>query len=173
MSNSQQAAVFADMVLTHAWNGSIPVDPIAIAKSFGINVAYDDLPSDVSGALVKTKEMKSPIILVDNSEPDVRKRFTIAHEIGHYVYNTAVLQLNDYEKIDYRNDKSSDGQNEEEVFANNFAAALLMPSSFLKSANLQIGVHRIELASRLKVSLEALNYRINTFIKGGGFVDGE
>lgn len=166
MSNSQEAAVFADMVLEHVWNGSIPVDPIAIAKSFGINVAYDDLPGDVSGALVKTKEMSSPIILVDNSDPDVRKRFTIAHELGHYIFNTAVLNMTDYEKIDYRNSKSSDGQNDEEVFANNFAAALLMPSTFLAGANLQPGLSRVELATTLKVSLESLNYRISSFSKG-------
>lgn len=166
MINSQDPAYFAEVVLNSFWDNVIPVDPIAIAKCFGINVTYDNLPGDASGALVKTKDMDYPMILVDQSEPDVRKRFTIAHEIGHYIYNTFVLKLTNYEKIDYRNSKSSGGTDKEEIFANKFAAALLMPESYLNTLDLLTSLKRIEYSSILKVSTEALNYRLNALAKG-------
>ncbi|OOF85602.1 hypothetical protein BKG93_04330 [Rodentibacter ratti] len=166
MSHSQQAQSFANTILDNFWNGVIPVDPIAIAKCFGINVTYDNLPGDASGALVKTQDMDYPMILVDQSEPDVRKRFTIAHEIGHYIYNTFILKLTNYEKIDYRNSKSSGGTDQEEIFANKFAAALLMPERYLNTLDLSLMWRRIEYASMLKVSTEALNYRLNALSKG-------
>lgn len=165
MNNSQEPSYFAEAVLNSFWNNVIPVDPIAIAKCFGINVTYDNLPGDASGALVKTKDMDYPMILVDQSEPEVRKRFTIAHEIGHYIYNTFILKLTNYEKIDYRNSKSSGGTDQEEIFANKFAAALLMPESYLKTLDLSTIWKKIEYASQLRVSTEALNYRLNSLSK--------
>lgn len=168
VSNSQDPKDFAEAVLNSFWNKVIPVDPIAIAKCFGINVTYDNLPGDASGALVKTKDMDYPIILVDKSEPNVRKRFTIAHEIGHYIYNTFILELKNYEKIDYRNSKSSTGKDPEEIFANKFAAALLMPESYINTLDLSTQMKRIEYSSLLNVSTEALNHRLSTLSKCGG-----
>ncbi|WP_197496316.1 ImmA/IrrE family metallo-endopeptidase [Gallibacterium salpingitidis] len=165
MNSHQNPAYFAETVLNSFWNKVIPVDPIAIAKCFGINVVYDNLPGDASGALVKTKDMDYPIILVDQSDPDVRKRFTIAHEIGHYIYNTFILELKNYEKIDYRNSKSSGGTDTEEIFANKFAAALLMPESYLKKLDLSNRSIVIEQSAILRVSAEALNYRLDS-LKG-------
>lgn len=122
----------------------------------------DDLPRDVSGALVKTVNMDFPVIMVDSSEPDVRKRFTVAHELGHYLYNTLVLKLDGaYEKIDYRGQSSKLGNDREEIFANGFAAALLMPKEImLEKGSSLIQTQVLELASKLDVSLEALKYRL-------------
>lgn len=165
MNNNLDADGFAKTVLNKFWDNVIPVDPIAIAKCFGINVTYDNLPGDASGALVKTKDMDYPMILVDQFEPDVRKRFTIAHEIGHYIYNTFILKLKNYEKIDYRDNRSRDGTDKEEVFANKFAASLLMPESYFNKLDLS-SLEIIEYSSDLKVSIEALNYRLKALAKG-------
>ena len=153
---------FANSVLANYWDNIYPVDPIAISRRFGIKVIYDDLPQDISGALIKTEKMDFPVIMVDSSESDVRKRFTVAHELGHYLYNTFILKLNGvYEKIDYRGQSSKLGSDKEEIFANGFAAALLMPKDvILEKGNFLSQAQIFELASKLDVSLEALNYRL-------------
>ena len=157
-----QPSQFANSVLANYWDKVYPVDPIAISRRFGIKVIYDDLPRDVSGALVKTVNMDFPVIMVDSSEPDVRKRFTVAHELGHYLYNTFVLKLDGaYEKIDYRGQSSKLGNDREEIFANGFAAALLMPKeTMLEKGSSLTQTQVLELASKLDVSLEALKYRL-------------
>lgn len=165
MNNERElSSQFASSVLTSYWDKNIyPVDPVAIARRFGIKVVYDDLPRDVSGALVKTENMDFPIIMVDSSESDVRKRFTVAHELGHYLYNTFVLKLEGaYEKIDYRGQSSRMGSDPQEIFANGFAAALLMPKDVILENGRELTQQQcIKIASILDVSLEALKYRLN------------
>ncbi|MFC6276413.1 ImmA/IrrE family metallo-endopeptidase [Psittacicella hinzii] len=157
-----KASKLASDVLTNFWDDVFPVDPVAISRRFGIDVYYDDLPEEVSGALIKTAEMGFPIIMVETSEPGVRKRFTVAHELGHYLYNTFILKLEDtYEKFDFRGLLSSQGNNEEEIFANSFAAALLMPEKEIRKKGKSLNqTQMLELASQFNVSLEALTYRL-------------
>lgn len=159
----QKARHFAQLVLEKFWDGVIPVDPVAIARKLGIPTVDHALPQDISGALVKTETMSYPMILVEKSEPDVRKRFTIAHELGHYIYNTMILALYNYKKIDCRSTRPEVMREKEEVFANNFAASLLMPESYLKELNLPDLNARIATAKALNVSLESFSYRYNSF----------
>lgn len=126
----QCARRYAQKVLKKFWDGVFPVDPVAIARKLGIPTVEHALPQDISGALVKTETMSYPMILVEKSEPDVRKQFIIAHELGHYIYNTMILALYNYKKIDFRSTRPEVMCEKEEVFTNIFAASLLMPESF-------------------------------------------
>ena len=58
-----------------------------------------------------------------------RKRFTLAHELGHYIYRMERGHFDDEEidHVEHRNQDSRKGKNVEEVSANCFAASLLMP----------------------------------------------
>lgn len=73
------------------------------------------------------KEGNRFVICVSANKPENRKRFTIAHEIGHlflhmgYIVNQNLWNRQDNQTY-YRN-----GDSEEEYEANEFAAALLMP----------------------------------------------
>ena len=61
---------------------NIPVDPLRVAKALGIkvmNAVFSE--QDKSGVIVKRENKFS--ILLNTNEPPSRKRFTIAHEIGH------------------------------------------------------------------------------------------
>src|ERR1035441_888530 len=59
-----------------------PVDPIAVAKALGTRVLEAVFSkADESGAVVRRGADFS--IFVNANEPPGRKRFTIAHEIGH------------------------------------------------------------------------------------------
>jgi len=113
-----------------------PVPIIGIAKKLGFRVYELDMEEKgLSGFIAIDQELRetfgsSQIIAVSTGEPNEHKRFTIAHELAHYLfdftdgqeyYNTYILdnaQKNE-EKIDFE---------DRERVANYFAANLLMPS---------------------------------------------
>lgn len=116
----------AAMLFASVWEGRpFPVDPIWIAHQLGVDVIEATLPSDVSGAIIKDAG-KDPVIALCSSDSDNRKRFTCAHEIGHYIYRMEKGE-DHYQFIDLRSPDSRNGMEPEEIFANQFAASLLMP----------------------------------------------
>lgn len=68
---------------------SAPVQVTALAEALGLSVWEDeDLPAGVSGKLFQDDFNSGPSgysIVVRASDPYVRRRFTVAHEIGHFV----------------------------------------------------------------------------------------
>lgn len=81
-----------------------------------------------------------------------RRRFSIAHEIGHLLFNSTCAE----------SDVSSyDASSLSEQEANAFAAELLMPLEFLKKDFTQ-GVDVPTLAWRYIVSQEAMGWKIST-----------
>ena len=80
-----KAELWASRLLDECWDGKFPVDPNSIAVKMGIEVYFAPIPGGLAGAILKTRKEKAPKILVDNNASTSRKRFTIAHEIGHYV----------------------------------------------------------------------------------------
>ena len=80
-----KAEPWAEKLLDAYWGHGVPVDPNSIAVKMGIEVYFAPIPGGLAGAILKTRKEKAPKILVDNNASTSRKRFTIAHEIGHYV----------------------------------------------------------------------------------------
>lgn len=83
--------------------------------------------SEVSGFLLKNKNGFR--IYIDRNQAPFRKRFTIAHEIGHYALKH--VESKDLDIV-FRGATSSSGDCPEEVAANAFAAELLMPGALIK-----------------------------------------
>jgi len=156
--------IAAEQVLEEFWDGNgFPVNPIMIAQSMGIKVHGMNLPDDVSGALMKERG-SSPEIFVSKTDSKNRIRFSIAHELGHYVRRLLdeekvpdEYENEEYEYIDLRDGNSKSGNDPEEIFANNFAANLLMPSNELKR---QKGKSVYQLMNLFGVSGEAIRYRL-------------
>ncbi len=151
----QDAGKAARLLLEQFWKpGRFPVDPVYLAKQLGINVVKADLPEEVSGALLKERG-KDPVIYLHSSDSDVRKRFTCAHELGHYYLR---LGEDTYESVDLRDKTlSAAGNNSDEVFANNFAASLLMPEDEVKK---RASLSKLELVKFFGVSGEAMKWRL-------------
>lgn len=149
----------AHQVRNRLWGDTMPVDPVTIARKLGLRVLKADLPEDVSGALVK-KQGQDPIILLHEDDSDPRKRFTCAHEIGHYIYRTNQGD-SAYDYIDFRNGKSAAGTDREEIFANRFAANLLMPDKDVKRTYKKSGSAALT-ALRFDVSDDAMTIRLRT-----------
>lgn len=104
----------------------LPVDPTALAFGLGIMVESVFLPSDVSGTIDIPAD-GVPIISLNRSDSTSRQRFTCAHEIGHYLRREATGRRG-LNYTDYRDTLAGLGYDTEEVYSNQFAAALLMPA---------------------------------------------
>jgi len=144
-----------------------PVPVYEIAKKLDIEVRDAVLGDDVSGLLVIEKGI--PVIGVNSRHNKRRKRFTVAHEIGHYVLHLGVSDLfideGDFLAI-YRRDDTRSRDNKRERDANTFAGALLMPKDLLykelETARLDLFEDRDwkSLAERFDVSQQALMIRL-------------
>ena len=100
------------------------------------------------------------VVLVNRNEPATRRNFDLAHELFHTLTWPSM-------KPDHRESNSvldRKGAHRIEQLANCFAAALLMPTSSL-DAFIDPGMagdvnHLVEVAGRLRVSVEALSWRL-------------
>lgn len=136
-----------------------PINPKFIAFKLGMKVQLQDLPDGISGYLIREGSVVR--IIVRKQDPMNRQRFTISHEIGHFVHRMIEGKPNsNYKYIDLRSNFSSKIGKYEEVFANTFAANLLMPESELLR---MLYEHRVteEMAKFFMVSTEALSNRLN------------
>lgn len=121
---------------------------------------------DASGVLVV--ENGRGLIGYNASHSTVRQRFTIAHEIGHYVLHVKSKQQRLFvdKSVFKRDDDSSTGNDAEEVEANKFAAALLMPAVLVRSEIAKQGLDLDDeddvatLARRFNVSAAAMSFRL-------------
>ena len=137
---------------------NIPVNPIELAKLFNIEVkhaVFDD-PS-LSGMVAKRDD--KTVILVNINDTPYRKRFTIAHELGHYFLHLE----KEGEYIDYlldlfRGDTTLSTKSDE-IEANQFAAALLMNEELVKGEWQKLK-DIDKMAEKFKVSKEAMGYRL-------------
>lgn len=113
-----------------------PINVEKIAKSLGVKVtqlsAEDD---DLSGFFYRDPLTGACVIGVNKDQTETRRRFTIAHELGH-------LKLHAFEDLHYdrrgtggvyrfRDGASAKGEVREEIEANTFAAELLMPADLI------------------------------------------
>lgn len=151
----------AEELLGTAWADvfgevAIPIDPVRIARDLGISVYTAPMDSHISGVLAK-KPGRDASIYLNKADHSNRQRFTCAHELGHYVsrVNTGDLE---FEFIDLRDELAGTGADSEEVYANKFAAALLMPAEMVRQQNESSTAS--QLAYRFKVSEEAMRFRL-------------
>ena len=147
---------------------TIPIDPLLLAQREGIavhNARFNEGRTN-DGRLVGmiARHDDEVLILADEYALPLRKRYTIAHELGHYVLHLP----GDGELVDSevdlfrrspRSDQTLTPEQRREVQANQFAAALLMPRS--EVGRYWAEGHSIEtLARAFLVSDEAMGERI-------------
>lgn len=155
-------ADIAENVRQAVWEGrGFPVDPVTVARDLGVTVLETDLPDGVSGALIK-EAGKDPVIVLHSSDSWNRKRFTCAHELGHYMERVeSDDKATEYDYVDLRDSSSASGTCPHERFANAFAAALLMPEAVVLSLH-RAGKSHMQMAMYFGVSNEALKNRLST-----------
>lgn len=138
----------------------LPVDPFAIARELGVQVYVDrSLPPEVSGMLRKQAGYSDPEILLNAADSRNRQRFTCAHELGHYTQRVKNGQDESWEYVDRRDPLSAQGLDPDEVYANQFAAELLMPRDVVRER--AAGSNAAALAVDFGVSGDAMRFRLD------------
>lgn len=134
---------------------------ILIARDLGLNVwEMNSLPEGISG-----KIFKDPLnggssgysVGVKASEGFQRKRFTVAHEIAHFILHRAKIGDELSDDALYRSGLST----REEAQANQLAADILMPVKQILSLREQGRTEVSDLASLFQVSEPAMRVRLS------------
>lgn len=134
---------------------AIPVEKVA--EAVGIVVHPWDFIDDVSAVLVRSSRFTA--IAVNQTHPETRQRFSIAHELGHAVLGhvenlyiefvaPALLQEQSPQRIDHERE------------ANWFAADLLMPAESVREDYKRFKGDVSHLAAQYRVSEQAMWVRL-------------
>ena len=147
---------------------SAPVDVERVASFLGIDVRKNPTKDEISGFLFKQPGVL-PVIGINSLHHPNRQRFTLSHEIGHFVLHPQEDMHVDKFVLQFRDSKSSTGEDELEREANRFAAELLMPKEFLQRDLTEFGLHDLhddeavkQLAKKYEVSVQAMTTRLTS-----------
>lgn len=145
----------------------LPINVIQIANALGADCSEAELPDETSGVLEKQQSGRHTI-LVNKLHCKERQTFSIAHEIGHLLLSERTGLYID-KRIFFRNGRSHEAIDPEEITANTFAAELLMPSplikrelnSYIKNGYLDTSKDVVsELAKTFAVSTTAMSIKL-------------
>lgn len=146
----------AELLLLRAGVTRPPVEVAKLAEQCGVRVIPHELPQALSGAFLQLED--GAVITVNESQFSGRQRFTVAHELGHYL-----LRHHDRFHIDLSEPTAigePPGYNwVHEREANEFAASLLMPAAMMREFVPEARSVR-KLAERFDVSPMAMSYRL-------------
>lgn len=155
----ERAASAALKTIATYWDEDLyPVNPFEIARSMGAKVLRGNLPDDISG-VIRLNDTGQIEMYVDTDESPRRQRFTAAHEVGHLVDRIERNAIHE-PFIDRRGALAAAGTDEQERFANAFAAVLLMPTPMLRSLVRKHGFNTDDVAKFFDVSPAAAELRM-------------
>jgi Zn-dependent peptidase ImmA (M78 family)/DNA-binding XRE family transcriptional regulator len=135
-----------------------PVDVHSLARRCGVLVLKRPFPDSLSGLIFAHNE--GAVIGVNSDHPDTRRRFSVAHELGHYLLDHHELAPDESRlHIDISEGGTPSFNWRAERAANEFAADLLMPRRLL-SREFEHHPKPAVLAGRFEVSELAMGYRL-------------
>lgn len=130
----------------------VPLDIKALIRLLGINVVVQSMDDDISGHLEEKEDGWR--ITVNALHHPKRQRFTLAHELAHYVLH----RHRKHSFIDRKLFRSTES-NPMEIEANRYAASLLMPEgdfrAFVRDSSSKVE----DLAAYFEVSALAVRVR--------------
>lgn len=134
-----------------------PVDVYEIARNNGITIKEERFPDDlkdVSGFI--NIQSSQPVMYVNTSDSPNRKKFTVAHELAHWVLHQDEIKTDPEKAVLLR---MAIGANTDplEQEANAFAAELLVPMDYFQTIEDDKSIS--ELAELFQVSTEVIGYR--------------
>lgn len=135
-----------------------PVNVHDIALAVDIHEIHEAPLSGCEGILITSPEKGEGHIVVKSTNPWQRQRFTIAHELGHYLHDLHQPVGRGFlcTKKDLTTDKSgTDKYQRQENEANTFATELLMPSLEFRQRSARIGGPSVQLVMELSQLFDA------------------
>lgn len=152
----EEAAIVARHV------SSYPVKVGELAEELGLKVVRSPMAPKISGLIQPSADAPSGFeIRVNKYEVPERQRFTVAHEIGHYLLHRQDIGAGVVDSIMYRSTLTS----KKETEANRAAADIVMPSVAVRSELNRLGGLQIpdvveEMAAIFRVSVPAMKVRL-------------
>lgn len=145
-----------DIVRAH--QATAPVVLLPLAKDLGLKVFYvDDWDANGLSGMIKADDRSGDSgysIYVNSKHGTNRRRFTIAHEIAHYVLHESDIGDGIVDDAMYRSGLT----NLKEIEANRMAADILMPWSLLSGYTANSTLE--QLAEIFRVSRSAMSIRL-------------
>lgn len=137
-----------------------PVDLAGLARHYGLIVKAATLTPGKSGE-IRPDGASGFIIKVNRHDSPGRQRFTVAHEIAHYLLHRDHIGAGISDDALYRSNQSDQIEWE----ANRLAADIVMPTKAVRDAaataeRLGITNFRDELADRFQVSRAAMSIKL-------------
>ena len=125
---------------------------IQIAEKNGIVISEANMSNQTLDAVSRWIVDRPFIMLTDNSESSVRRRFNVAHELGHILLHNSIESIHDYSAQDLKNII--------EMQANLFASLFLLPSQAFTDSLLSTSLdYYVDLKKYWKVSIQAMVYK--------------
>lgn len=155
MTDYQKAIERAKKVWDDLCITSLPLHIREVAELYGFKIIEKNLTADHPGASGYI-DSETQTIFIHQADAAVHKRFTIAHELGHYFLHPEELKSRTDLRTYYR--KPIGGEiDDKEKQANCFAANLLVPSHLLRS--LLANYNDVQIAKMFAVSQQVIGYR--------------
>jgi len=133
---------------------------VRIAEALGLKVYEDELPPGISGKIIKDPLPRGGAagysIIANIKEATTRKRFTIAHEISHFILHRDQIGDGLTDDALYRSGLSTVA----EVRANKLAADILMPFVLIEEEIKKGATSIRDLANIFQVSIQAMSVRL-------------
>ncbi|WP_428150908.1 ImmA/IrrE family metallo-endopeptidase [Brevundimonas sp.] len=160
MARKEQARQKARELVARFGVQSVPVPIDRIARGLGVTVQYAPFDGELSGmAFIKDGK---PMIGINSLHTASRQRFTLAHELAHHILHREKLETDGVhvdKGILRRDSLTSEGTDESEIEANNFAAELLMPEGLL---DVVLGGRNVDLEDEEAVAAAARKFRVSS-----------
>jgi Zn-dependent peptidase ImmA (M78 family) len=158
--NRQELERRSEQILHDTDTFHVPIEIQALAHRLNITTEAASLGDNISGVLVVEKGRVG--IGYNSAHALVRQRFTIAHEIAHYVLHVkkngrSQLFIDQYVAF-RRDDHPPTGNIRAESEANRFGAALLMPEGLIRQA---IKKNALDLDDEEALSLLAKRFQVS------------
>jgi hypothetical protein len=110
-----------------------PVEVQEVAAHFA-DLDEDRIPGECDGLILGLHRTgrERPLIIVERTSSERRKRFTVAHELGHFLlpWHQGTASACDVTSFDAWNERDSQARRAE-TEANRFASALLLPPAWI------------------------------------------
>jgi Zn-dependent peptidase ImmA (M78 family) len=141
-------------------NATLPIDVSDLVHWRGLALEYDDA---WASELCARYYPADKVIVVNARHGRERQRFSISHELGHFILGHEAVELDHYLSSIFGDaDESFKVEGDLEQEANAFAAELLMPRQWVKGVAGSHGAKELVslIATECEVSTQAAWYRI-------------
>lgn len=135
-----------------------PVDVHEIARDLGLLVVVDrKMNNDISGKIERSEFAAGGfVITVNGTHSKTRQRFTIAHEIAHFILHRDLIGDGITDDALYRSTRGDDIERQ----ANAYAAAILMPAPLVRKKYREGKLSYADMSSAFDVSYQVAEIRM-------------